>query len=288
MDNHFTIAHLSDLHLTVTDNESRTGKGRLRGMNRHFKTLLQDKKLLECDRIVITGDITDRGHLAAWKIFWDAITAAGVKDKTIVVPGNHDMCCLEMVRGIPEEESRLIAQQGLEMGDQKTTFPWGMTDENRRVAFFGLNSNNEGNPTAITNAIGRIGFTQLYKLGRLIHEEYSDVKTRIILLHHSPNIPQTDTSRRRNERPMPFYERIVMKLKEEDRRQLRLICRIFRARAILHGHTHDTLNRSVNGVRMISAPPSTEPDGEGKLHYLHHKINLDLNRLTYRTVKVKS
>ncbi len=287
MNDLFTIAHLSDLHLTVNDDDRRTGPGRLRGMNRHFKALLKDKKLLECDQIIVTGDITDRGYLVAWKYFWDEIDNAGIKDKVIVVPGNHDMCSLRLIRNIPEEESRLMAIRGLEMGKQPTAFPWAMTDPKRRIAFFGLNSNNEGNPTITSNAIGRLGFDQLYKLGRLIHEEYADIPLRIILLHHSPNIPERETSERRNEKPMPFFERKLMEMKENDRRQLRLLARIFRAKAILHGHTHDALNRSVNGTRMISAPPSTEPDKQGNLHYLLHNINFKSNRLTYKTIKVK-
>ncbi|MFV0347735.1 MAG: metallophosphoesterase family protein [Halodesulfovibrio sp.] len=283
-----TIAHLSDLHLTAQDNEKRTGPGRLKGMNRNFARLMQDRKLLESDYIIVTGDITDRGYIAAWRRFWDEVNKAGVLHKIIVVPGNHDMCSLRLIRNIPTEESRAMAEHGLALGGQPTVFPWAKSVENRTIAFFGLNSNNEGNTLITANAIGKLGFEQLYKLGRMLSEEYADVPIKLLLLHHSPNIPEVATSERRHEKPTYYLERNTIELDKHDRRQLRLLCRVFRIKAILHGHTHNPLNRTVNGVRIISAPPSTEPDKDGFLHYFRYTISPGTGRLSYSTVKVEA
>ena len=287
MSTKYTIAHLSDLHLTADDGDKRTGAGGLRGMNANYRTLMSDPRLKTCDRIVVTGDVTDRGHIDAWRLFWAEVDRAGLGDKIMVVPGNHDLCCLRLIRDVPEEQSRLMAERGLSLGGQPMEFPWARADSDAGVLFLGLNSNNEGNTTITSNAIGKLGFEQLYKLGRMLHEVGGEPPVCIVLLHHSPNIPQRATSLRRGEKPLPFLERTLLKMDEDDRRQLRLLCRVFKVKAILHGHTHDALNRCVNSVRMISAPPSTEPGADGRLHYLIHTIHPDSKRLTFKGVEVK-
>lgn len=283
----YTIAHLSDLHLTAADDDKRKGAGALRGMNANNRTLMRDPNLMRCDRIVVTGDVTDRGHIDAWRLFWAEVDRAGLGDKVMVVPGNHDLCCLRLIRDVPEEQSRLMAERGLSLGGQHIRFPWAEADRDAGVLFLGLNSNNEGNTAITSNAIGKLGFEQLYKLGRMLHEAGGEPPVCIVLLHHSPNIPHRATSKRRGEKPLPFQERPFLKMDKGDRRQLRLLCRIFKVKAILHGHTHDTLNRSVNSVRMISAPPSTEPGADGRLHYLIHTIHPGSKRLTFKGVEVK-
>ncbi len=61
---------------------------------------------------------------------------------------------------------------------------------------------------------------------------------------------------------------------------------MFRVKAILHGHTHDSLDRTVGGVRIIGAPASTEPDAGGCLRYKLHTLHLDSGRLASRTERV--
>ena len=59
-----SIAHLSDLHLTATSNGRRKEDG-ARGMNANLGRLLDQQAVREADLVLITGDVSDRGELAA-------------------------------------------------------------------------------------------------------------------------------------------------------------------------------------------------------------------------------
>ena len=52
-----------------------------------------------------------------------------------------------------------------------------------------------------------------------------------------------------------------------DRVGLRLLAQTFETKAILHGHTHDNLDRRVGGVRIIGTRDSTVPQKSGLLSY---------------------
>jgi 3',5'-cyclic AMP phosphodiesterase CpdA len=273
MREHVTIAHLSDLHLTADNTTPRSEPklfGRLKGMNTSFRRLLADEDLRAARLVLVTGDITDRGLLIEWEQFWKAVDEAALTPRMVVLPGNHDVCCLGLRRQRPRAEDWARARQGLAMGGQEHAFPW-IRRHDTDVAFFGVDSANAGNLSGLDNAIGRIGHHQLAELGRSLLL-YQDVPHKFILLHHSPNIPAPATSRRRGEKVTPVWERKTLQLEPFDRRALRLLARIFRVKAILHGHTHAHLDRHVGGVRIIGAAASTEPDGEGCLSYKHYTL----------------
>jgi 3',5'-cyclic AMP phosphodiesterase CpdA len=282
-----TIAHLSDLHLTADDASPRSEArlfGRLRGMGGHLERLLAHPPLRACDLAVVTGDVTDHGHLAEWQRFWDLVSDAGLRDRVAVVPGNHDVCCLGVRRRRPRAEDRARARAGLAQGGHESAFPW-MRRVGAGLALFAVDAANAGNASGLDNAVGRIGRAQLAALGRcllLCH----DVPFKLIVLHHSPNIPRPETSRRRGERPLAFWERRALQLDPFDRRCLRLLAAVFRVKAILHGHTHDSLDRTVGGVRIIGAPASTEPDAAGCLRFKLHTLHLGSGRLASRTERV--
>lgn len=63
-------------------------------MNRSFRLLLDSRLIRQADLLMFTGDITDRGDLASWQEFSSSCLSAGVADKILVLPGNHDVCCL--------------------------------------------------------------------------------------------------------------------------------------------------------------------------------------------------
>lgn len=82
----YRIVHLSDLHLTPSDNIGRTevslpGKN-LYGMNEVFRKILKTNNIQESDLILITGDITDVGDRKSWKVFQMALKDSGVEKKT--------------------------------------------------------------------------------------------------------------------------------------------------------------------------------------------------------------
>lgn len=261
-----TIAHLSDLHLTANDNGRRI-EDRARNMNANLRRLLHHEPLRTADVIVMTGDISDRGELAAWNVLWSSVREAGLDlHKLVVIPGNHDAACLTLRRARPKEEDLAIVRAGLEKGRQRRRFPYVRRCAAGSIAVFAVDSVNAGNLNLIDNAVGRIGFDQLARLGQLLRDN-AEVPCKLIVLHHSPNIPASATSRRRGERSIPFWQRAALQLDRVDRIGLRLLARTFDAKAILHGHTHDNLDRRVNGVRIIGTCDAAVTGRSGFLSY---------------------
>jgi 3',5'-cyclic AMP phosphodiesterase CpdA len=282
-----TLAHVSDLHLTAEDGAARSEVrllGGLRGMNRNFGRLLADPPLRRADLVVVTGDVTDRGDLAAWERFWEMAETAGLAGRLAVLPGNHDVCCLGLRRTRPRVEDWARMRAGLARGGHESAFPW-IRRLGPDAALFAVDSTNAGNASALDNARGRLGREQLVALGRAL-ALYADVPHKFLLLHHSPNIPEAATSRRRGEAPTPWWERGAMQLDPFDRRALRLLAAVFRVKAILHGHTHDSLDRTVGGVRIVGAPAATEPDAAGALRYKLLTLYPESGRLQARLRRV--
>ncbi len=261
-----TIAHLSDLHLTG-NNEEKRNEDNERNMNYNLVSILNHSSVQEADLVVVTGDITDKGELSAWNYFWSAVKSASLnRKKMLVIHGNHDVACLDFSRRKPKEEYLAIVKSGLRSGGQKDKFPYVRTFCNGDIGAFCVDSVNAGNFNVLDNAVGTLGFDQLYELGQLMRR-HDGIRCKLIVLHHSPNIPKRSTSRRRGETPIPFWQRPAMQLKRVDRIGLRLLARTFEVKAILHGHTHDNLDRRVNGMRIIGTGDSTVTRKPGLLNY---------------------
>lgn len=238
----YRIAHLSDLHLTPNDSKARSEPnilGPLKGMNENFRQLIHHEYVRNADLILFTGDITDRGDKESWNVFWDSIKSANVFQKTLVVPGNHDLCCLGIRAGFRKKhaESDLArAVAGLNAGNQHTKFPWAKkVDE--RVVVIGIDSNNAGNYGVFDNAYGQIGFDQFLKLGNLLRK-HASVPVKIVCMHHSPNLCKSETAAKRNMASYSTLDRLTMQVDQKDRQFLRVLCNAFRVRLILHGHLH--------------------------------------------------
>lgn len=261
-----SIAHLSDLHLTATE-DGRRKEDRAHSMNANLRRLLRHPPIREADLVLVTGDVSDRGELAAWNALWTTVREAGLHlGKVLVLPGNHDAACLGLRRTRPKAEDLAIVRAGLEKGRQRRRLPYLRLFGDGQIGVFAVDSVNAGNFNLIDNAIGRIGYHQLIQLGQLLREN-SEVPCKLIALHHSPNIPHSATSKRRGEKPKPFWQRAALQLDRVDRVGLRLLARTFEVKAILHGHTHDNLDRRVGGVRIIGTRDSTVPQKSGLLSY---------------------
>jgi len=261
-----SIAHLSDLHLTATA-DGRRKEDRARNMNANLARLLHHRPVQEADLIIITGDVSDRGEFAAWNALWSSAREADLDlGKMVVIPGNHDAACLGLRRARPKAEDLAIVRAGLEKGLQRRRFPWARVFADGRIGVFAIDSVNAGNFNLVDNAVGRIGFDQLARLGGLLRG-HTRIPCKLIILHHSPNIPRSATSKRRGEKATPFWLRPALQLDRVDRVGLRLLARIFEVKAILHGHTHDNLDRRVAGVRLIGTRDATVPGSSGLLSY---------------------
>lgn len=265
MPEQFCIAHLSDLHLTATDDGHRSEPkftGHLRGMNDAFRTVANSEEVQNSDLVLVTGDITDTGDPDAWHKFKSIIDDAGLTDKTLAILGNHDVCDLSLLGriGLPDElaqDDLERARQGLVIAGQETNYPWAKVVD-PRIVIFGMDTNNSGNLSPIGNAVGKIGFHQMLGFASLLRK-YKDVPVKIVAIHHSPNIPQKATAIRRGNSPMPLIFRWTHEIPEDDRRTLRLLCVSHGVRLLLHGHLHSAEDRRVNGLRIIGAPATTEP-----------------------------
>jgi len=288
----YNIIHLSDLHLTSDDDASRTEPkifGSLKGMNDAFRKISRSAKVQEANLILVTGDITDRGEQAAWQVFWAAISSANLLERTIVIPGNHDVCCLGL-RTPAKDHAKADLQKaviGLSMGQKHHRFPWADLREPWLV-IFGLNSNNLGNLNAATNAMGEIDYFQLEAFARLLRK-YQNVPVKIVTLHHSPNIPEDETATRRQGPTMSYFKRLARQLPQDQRRAIRLLCITQGVRIALHGHLHRSENRRVGGVRIIGAPATTEPlsNIDPTYTFWNYSISQKSYRISYRLCAVK-
>lgn len=98
------IAHLSDFHLLEPGVRDRRGKDWFRvhylSLKRSLDYLLRrtraEKALVQArdagfDHLVITGDLTEDGHLAQFEVLAEVLTASGIPaEKILLCPGNHD------------------------------------------------------------------------------------------------------------------------------------------------------------------------------------------------------
>jgi 3',5'-cyclic AMP phosphodiesterase CpdA len=282
----FSIVHLTDLHLTRSDGDHRSSPklwGELKGMNAAFRKLVRAPLLQKSNLIIVTGDVTDRGHIDSWQLFWNTLRDAGLQDRVSVVPGNHDVCCLgariPLLGGYKEGDLQK-AIDGLKLGNHAHILPWAKVPD-PRVVVFGINSNNIGNLTGVTNALGDIDFYQLEKFARLLYK-HREVPVKIVAIHHSPNIPLPATAAKRG-MDRSIVDRLAAYIPQAERRTLRLLCLTHRVRLVLHGHLHQYEKRRVNSVLMIGAAASTEPVSTGKGFPVNeYRVCGDGSRLEYK------
>jgi 3',5'-cyclic AMP phosphodiesterase CpdA len=259
----FTIAHLSDLHLTARPGERRfepRWNAQLTGMNDAFRHVAFSQSVQLSDLVLVTGDVTDKGDPRAWKNFKSIIAEARLTSKTLAIVGNHDVCGLGARLGWPPQLAKVDlakARDGLTIAGQPSRYPW-VRIVDPRIAIFGLDTNNSGNLTAVHNAVGRISSRQLQRFAQLL-ARHKDVRVKIAAIHHSPNIPTTATAIRRGRSPMSLVNRWTHQIPQSDRRAFRQLCIAGKVRLVIHGHLHQAEDRRVNGIRMIGAPATTEP-----------------------------
>ncbi|MBI5091105.1 MAG: metallophosphoesterase [Candidatus Hydrogenedentes bacterium] len=258
-------------------------------MNRYFRQIVSSRTVQEADAVIVTGDVTDRGKPEAWEVFWDAIDLAGLRSRVIVAPGNHDACCLGLRRRSAKNRELDMARmaKGLRMGGQPTRFP-SMHRIHDDTVVFVLNSNNLGNTSSATNAVGVIAHFDLVRFAGLLYQ-FRDVPVKIVALHHSPNIPESQTALKRGNKPMSSVSRLAHQIPESERRALRLLCLSHRVRLVLHGHLHLEECRQVNGITIVGAPASTQPlDKEGGqvCRFWQYQIGGVSRRVTRRIVEL--
>ncbi|MEQ1651281.1 MAG: metallophosphoesterase [Hyphomicrobium sp.] len=186
----FTIAHLTDIHLSpVAGFTPRywNAKRMLGFLNWHVKrrgvhrrdvadALIADAKALRADHIVITGDLINLGLPREYEAALDWLKSVGSPDRVTVIPGNHDIY------------SRLhgdagVARWAAYMGGEADTLAFPFVRRFGPVALIGLNSAIETPPFV---AAGRLGPDQIEVTRDLLERLGDDDAIRVVLIHHPP------------------------------------------------------------------------------------------------------
>lgn len=320
----FNIVHLSDLHLTPSTKIGRTEVSlpgdQLKGMNATFRAILESAEVQSADAVLVTGDVTDFGDRASWRVFLNTVQRLIPEHQTLVVAGNHDVCNMDggfhfrdLFDSLTQAKQRrnLIRLAGnLELINQPSEYPWSiiLNDEHKRVMVIALDTNHSGHFALADNAVGRIGQEQLDELETILakhgdpNRQAHFVPVKIVAIHHSPNIPRYETRVRRGTLPKHggakkwfgkskgLLVRWTHQIPPEERRRLRELCVRYHVRLIAHGHMHEAMDRRVNGVRIIGAPASTQPlPGRDKkvVQFYRYTIRGDGGRLEPRLLTVE-
>jgi 3',5'-cyclic AMP phosphodiesterase CpdA len=251
----FTLAHLSDVHLSPLpaprqrDLLNKRITGFLNWQRRRrfihdrpvLDALIADLHARHTDHIAVTGDIANIALPAEYPLARAWLEALGTPAEVTVVLGNHDAYVPLGLRLAQEEWAAFMR------GDAGESFPF--VRRRGPLALIGLNS---GVPTAPFRAIGRLGREQLAPLPPLLDKLKQDGLFRVVLVHHPP-VSQASRSKR-----------LV------DASALIQVLATHGAELLLHGHDHlHMINRlggpdgsriPAVGVHSASAAAITHPD----------------------------
>jgi 3',5'-cyclic AMP phosphodiesterase CpdA len=254
VDAEFTLAHLSDLHLSSLDGVklrellSKRMLGyvswRLRRRHEHRADVLDalraDLQAEHPDHIAVTGDLT---HLGLPQEFRDAsswLARLGAPDRITVIPGNHDAYVREpWQETFAQWSAYMRGDNAGEGADGDDAFP--SLRVRRHVALIGLSS---AQPSAPFLATGRLGEGQLQRLERILERTSRAGLFRIVMLHHPP-----------------AAHTVRWRKSLRDGAALRAMLRRHGVELVLHGHAHFSaaayLDPALGGNLAIGVPSAS-------------------------------
>jgi 3',5'-cyclic AMP phosphodiesterase CpdA len=235
MKNTYTLAHLSDFHLSSL-NEVKVGdllnkrifgylKWRLHRGGEHspevLEALVRDLQLTAPDHIVVTGDLTHLGLPVEFREARNILHTLGSPAKITVIPGNHDAYVKTdwsttfglWADYMVSDDPFLRGEGG---ADPHNIFPSLRIRE--FVALVGLST---ARPCGLFLAVGSVGDLQLRELERILAETGKRGLFRVLLIHHPP-LPGT----------VGWRKRLI------DNQSLRSILARQGVELVLHGHAH--------------------------------------------------
>lgn len=248
----FTLAHLSDLHITPVRfqhlplrlNKQTLGwvKWSLRRSKEHrpevLEALITDLHAQQPDHVAVTGDLTNVGLEDEIRSALSWLQQLGDQQHVSLIPGNHDTYTRASPHSIWQYwENYLRSDYGdwpslkalaetaapdstneSETNDLAAAFP---TLRIRGcVALIGLCS---AHPTGLFQATGNIGVAQRTRLAHMLRALADTPLCRIVLMHHPPT--QAGLTRRR---------------RLHDASALQHVLATGGVDLVLHGHTHET------------------------------------------------
>jgi 3',5'-cyclic AMP phosphodiesterase CpdA len=220
----FTLAHLSDPHLSPLPRPSRrelVGK-RITGYfnwqrKRRFvhdpaalRRVIGDLKTTATEHIAITGDFVNIALPEEFETLRKWLPGLGPQYDLTVIPGNHDAYvpgAVDMMR-----EATADSMRG---DDNGAEFPF--VRRRGQIALIALNT---GVPTPPLMATGRVGDEQLARLARLLPALKAEKLFRVVLIHHPP---ESDAPRHKKLTDAAAFKAVIAQ---------------HGAELILHGHDH--------------------------------------------------
>ena len=250
MNETFTIAHLSDLHLTSPNdikirellNKRIYGyiKWKLRRGAEHrghvLEALIRDLQITEPDHIAVTGDLTHLGLPEEFRKAAELLPSLGPPSKVTVIPGNHDIYVSTdwnstfglWTNYMISDQAHLRDQAGTNSG---STFP--SLRIRGLAALIGVCT---ARPSAPLLAVGSIGQAQLQELEKTLFETGRQRLFRIVLVHHPP-----------------VYGTVSWRKRLTDGSAFRSVLAQYGAELILHGHAHRS------SLRQFETPTGWAP-----------------------------
>jgi len=251
----FTLAHISDLHLTALKNTTISQllnkrilgylswwrKRRIVHRLEIVEALLEDLKITRPDHTAVTGDLT---HLGLPDEFVEAgqwLAKLGPSDQVTVIPGNHEAY---VGKNWSENLSKWAPylRSDDRQNDSRDTDFFPSLRIRGPVALIGLCS---ARPSPPFLAVGSLDKSQLDGLANLLQRTGEAGLLRVVLIHHPP-VPGT----------IKWRKRLV-----DSSRFANVIAR-YGAELVLHGHTHAEtfaeMQTSFGKVPVVGAPSASE------------------------------
>lgn len=271
----FTIAHLSDTHLSPAPfpgfKEMRLkrfmgfvnwkrGRERLNDMPM-LARLVADLRAHNPDHIAMTGDIVNIALAIEFHraVVW--MRTLGDPRDVSFTPGNHDAYVKDAMEGLARSFAPWTA--GDVEAPPEARFPYVRV--RGEVAIIGLNS---GVPTAPLMASGRLGKTQTAAFARVLQETGDKGLARVVMIHHPPL----------TKGPAPALRGL------SDAQDFEDVIQRFGAEAILHGHSHKRMvnylpsraTRQESGkVPVIGVPSASANTANLRQRACYHLVRVD-------------
>lgn len=195
----FTLAHLSDIHLSPISGfhprqwNAKRALGYLNWQRKRRSVhardvadrLIVDAHAMRADHIAITGDLINLGLPQEYEAALAWLRTVGPPELVTVVPGNHDVY------------TRLSGHAGIGrwapyMGSEELTLAFPFVRRVGPLALIGLNSAIETPPFV---AAGRLGAHQIEVAAEMLESLADEDVIRVVLIHHPP-LPGLTSTRR--------------------------------------------------------------------------------------------
>jgi 3',5'-cyclic AMP phosphodiesterase CpdA len=260
----FTLAHLSDPHLTSLDgvraqdlaNKRVLGylswRRRRRRIHRRetLDAVVADLHAHAPQHIAITGDLTHVGLPSECAAALDWLHRVGPSDRVSLVPGNHD-------RYVAAPDAQTVGLwRDYFRGDDAAVAGFPFVRRRGEIALIGVDT---AVPTAPFLATGRVGADQLRALAAMLDGERAAGRFRVVLLHHSP-LRDGHARRKRLTDAGPLTDVLIQ-------------CG---AELLIHGHGHEErIDRvvSATGPMIVVAVPSASNVTLGRAGWNAYRIS---------------